>query len=419
MTTQPDVTYTMDTHRYIYATAEIEILYERFHEDSRDGLLAEITVQTSRHPRPGLLYNGRLVLAGPNSRQSVVRALEKRRGDDFLSDVDFDGMLVQTAFMSLRRWRLGEPAIQLSEVQPSGQAKWLLYPYLQDKAICILFGDGGSGKSTLAEGMGLSVVTGRNVLGNAPLYTGNVLYLDWETEAESNYELLAALCRGLDMEVPSGFWYKRMNLSFPAGIAAVRQDVSAHNIKLVIIDSIGLAGGDEPERAGTKIALFNAARTLSDCTILAIDHVAQSNHRKPYGSVYTRNIARIAWGIDKAQEEGTDRLAVGLRLEKINRGKVVPRQGFNLEYISDQETLSEIRVEKMDPMTIDDFKHKAPLYRQLAHELGNGAKDIETLADLLEKPENTIKATLSNKRYRNLFQPLEQGLWGLASADLN
>jgi hypothetical protein len=57
---------------------------------------------------------------------------------------------------------------------------------------------------------------------------------------------------------------------------------------------------------------------------------------KPYGSVYTRNIARLLWEVQKAQTEGESKITVAMRNEKINRGMLHRRHGYNITYHNEQ-----------------------------------------------------------------------------------
>ena len=409
--TMPNATYTLDTHRFEYE--DISVLFENFYEDSRSGIRVDATVETSRFPKAGLLHQGLLYLVGSQSKQTFVRALEHRRGNGFLDDVDFDGIIAQTCALSYRRWKQGYPAVQLSSLEPSARSQWLLYPYLQEWAVCVLFGDGESGKSTLSEAIGLSVATGERVIGYDPAYSTGVLYLDWETEAETHREILAALARGHGVSMPENVWYRRMHTTLAAGIGAIRQEVAIHDTHLIIVDSIGLAGGDEPERAGTKIAMFNALRTLQECTVLAIDHVAHADKSRPYGSVYTRNIARVVWGVTKDQDNtDEDTLRIALRREKLNRGKSVTRQGFTMEFANDTDGIARsIHLSRADPMDIPSFEKKAPLYTRLIHELRRGALTSQALAESLDAKRDSVQKTLN--RNKNIFIHMEDETWGL------
>lgn len=404
----PNATYTLDTYRFEYP--DISVVYEGFFEDSRDGIRADVTVSTSRFPKAGLLHQGTLRLLGSQSKATFVRALERRRGEGFLDEVDFDGIIAQTAALSYRHWKEGFPAVQLSSLEPQGANKWLLYPFLQDQAVCVLFGDGASGKSTLGEAMGVAISSGQPALGYVPLYTGGVLYLDWETEAETHREIVSAICNGLGIDIPGNIWYRRMHTSLAAGIQAIRVEAVTHEVTLVIVDSIGLAGGDEPERAGTKIALFNALRTLMGCTILCIDHVSHQDKSRPFGSIYTRNIARLAWAATRDRDEESQDLRVALRLEKINRGQAPPRQGFRIQYENNEDGLSAITFHKADPMDMPTIEKAAPLFNRVLHELRHGAMSVKDLATELDAKPNSILQTL--RRNTRAFVKLDNDQWG-------
>ena len=411
---EPVVTYTQDTFRFAYPELEIECLFEHFTENARDGVTAELWLTTSRYPKPGLLYYGGISFKSATSHQAVLKNIRTRvEPNGFLSDVDFDAILTQTSALCVRKWRDGTPAVRLVDLAPDLSRQWLLYPYLQENAVTVLFGDGGTGKTTLGQAIGLTIASGIPILGREPSATGNVMYLDWETEAETHWEMLSALCSGVGIKLPDNIWYRRMHTSLPSGVGPVRREVALNNITLVIVDSIGLAGGDEPERAGPKIGIFNALRTLQGCTILALDHVAKGDKTTPYGSVYTRNIARVAWAVDKAQEEGEDRLDVALRMEKINRGKLAARHGYSFHYTADGDALAQIDIQRADIMEIPSFAAKAPLQTQIGHELRKGSLSIKDLAERLDAKEGSVKQAL--RRNKHAFVPVGEGMWGLVT----
>lgn len=181
MSLNPEVTFLHNAHRYNYRDVGIEVLVERFSE-GRDGLHAEMLVTTSRPPRPGVLKHGRLNLVSAQAKSQFTRALRERATDGFLDDADFVALVEQVCLMSTRRWRDGNPAVDLREVSQRPGSRWLLEPYIEFGGPTIMFADGGSGKSLLAMAMAVSVASGISVIGDPIGTPSSVLYLDWEAD---------------------------------------------------------------------------------------------------------------------------------------------------------------------------------------------------------------------------------------------
>ena len=389
----PDESFLQDVHSYNYLEFHLEVVLDRFREDNRDGLVAEATITTSRQPNPGLLYHGRLNLVSARSRQDIVRTLERRNGGvDFLSDIDFAAILEQVSYSSLKRWREGQPTIKLADVEPRASGtKYLLHPFLENGAACVLFGDGGNAKSTIALAMGVSIATGLDLLNATPHKLDNsVLYLDWEADEFIHASRLKAIAKAMQVDPPDNLLYRHQSNSLMEAASTIRKEIAAHGVNLVICDSLGLAAGDEPEAAKTKIAFFNALRSFNT-TALVIDHVSKADPTKPYGSVYTRNIARLIWGVDKAQTESESRLTVALRNEKTNHGRRHKPVAFHLDYAEDASgDLETITFSPADYDSIIEFSQSHPLWMQIRdilkaedHILNSvGAMGAMTVADI-------------------------------------
>ena len=415
----PDITYLPDTYRFLYKSEEIDVLLDRFREDS-DGLMCEATISTSKQPRPGLLHFGRLNLSSARSRADAVRALEKRNTNDFL-DADLAGIMEQVCYLSMRRWREGDPSVDLALVVPRTGARYLLYPFLEQNAINLLYGDGGSAKSVTALAMMVSVVTGADILETVPATKRNGLYLDWEADRETHAERLRAICAGASVDLPVGrIHYRRMTATLMESAAYIRREIAEKEIGYVVVDSIGMAGGDEPERAGVKIALFNAARSLGT-TFLGVDHVSKADPKKPYGSVYTRNIARLMWAVDKVQKQGDNRVTIALRNEKSNHARLHEPRAYHIDFFNTGGgvdsvlegvtwTPTDIRV--VPELAVATKATGAVLILSILKETGE-PMSLEAILERLEAlgrktPRGTVAASLS--RHPDLFRVREH-LW--------
>ena len=419
----PNITYLHDKHIFNYPDLEISLTYSDYKEREETMYLE---VDTSRFPKAGLLYAGKFaydMLGGQSGMKAWVDRLTDRSMDkeiSFLEDVDWHSILLTTKQDTLTRWRKGAPSVALADVAPAGADKWLLYPFLQQGYVNIIFGDGGTGKSTLAQAIAVTLASGHPIMGADASKTLNVMYLDWEEEAEAHREIVESICRGASIPIPPNIRYRRMDRALAGSIRGVRDEVIAHDIGLVIVDSIGMAGGGDPERAGTKIGLFDHLRTLKGCTILALDHIAKGDNSSPYGSVYTKNQARLIWNVESTADEDSTKLQVTMRLNKINRGRKIGRRAYSLQYDTDEnEILKAISFDRMDVMEIPKERDRSELWQLALHELKKGQMNINDLATAIKDRDGTAPKVDSlrtaMKRRNGTFQQsaIDPNVWQL------
>ena len=322
----PLVTYLLDSYRFSWKEEQVDVIADRLHQE-RDGLKCELTVTTSRAPMAGLLRQGNFNISSPSTRSQWEKALDQR-----MPDVDWYAAMEMICALTLKRWRDGEPVIDLASVEGRNGVPFLLPPFIVDGAATVLFAEGGTGKSLLALAMGISIATGFEVLDAVPTRLGPVLYLDWEWDKESHAERFKAICAGLGIAPPAGLVHYRHEVA-PVWEAApaIRRVIAELGVVFVVIDSLGFARGGEPESADLTLKTFAALRTFG-VPVLCLDHVAKNatDKRFSFGSVYTTNAARMTWRADAVKTEGESRIRVGLSNQKAN-GRFQKPRGFQIE----------------------------------------------------------------------------------------
>jgi hypothetical protein len=337
------------------------VLVDRLHEE-RDGLKCEMTVSTSTAPVAGLLREGNFNLSSTTTRTQWQKALAERL------DIDWYAILEQVCTMTRRRWREGEPVVDLTNVKPRSGMPYLLPPFIVDGAASILFAEGGTGKSMLALAMGVSVAACEPLLDSFPTRPGPVLYLDWEWDAESHAERLQAICRGAGISPPKGMIHYRHEMaSVWESASVIRRRVAELGAVLVIIDSLGFARGGEPESADLTLKTFAALRTLG-VPVLVLDHVAKNATDKKFsfGSIYTTNAARLTWRADAIKEEGKNRITIGLSNQKAN-GRFHKPVGIVMDMETDEEDkLMSVRFTPTDPADVPGLTKSLALRDQIA-----------------------------------------------------
>lgn len=240
--------------------------------------------------------------------------------------MDFSAILEEMAQRVIEHENAPVDVIRL---QPGARrhTSWLIESILPVGKATILYGAGGVGKSILAAALAVCVQTGTRFLG-FHTQPAEVLYLDWETDAEDIAGRVQAAANGLGVEMPN-LRYSSVVRPIEDRVAALAREVAEQRIGLVVIDSVGMAmsaardGGDPSD---TAIRFFRALRAL-DAAVLAIDHVSGDDMRrgrsgasKPYGSVYKWNSARNAYELRERKEPDAQGVHLLLKHRKSNLG---------------------------------------------------------------------------------------------------
>ncbi len=424
------MTFRSDSHRYLYKEEQVELVLDRFVEDAKEGLFCEITVSTGLAPKAGLLHHGRLNLSATRSKDMLAKALQRRTVPGFLDNVDFAAVLEQVTYRSLARWRDGEPAVDLWDVDTSQRARWLLEPYLEDSGVTVIFGTGGSTKSIFATGVAVSLITGRPLVGKQVRGTvDSVLYADWEADKETHATRLRAIATGYGLDELRGIIYRRQVASLAEAAPTLRRDIAVHHVGMVIVDSSGAARGGDPSSAESTIKMFNALRSF-DVPVLLIDHIAKNATDKttPFGSVYTVNLARSIWRIDRVQEEASPVVDIALTHLKVNNGPLMPRQAYQVAFdVDDDDLLRLVTWQPSDPRSVQEFLESMSVRDRISAVLqqGRSTMTVEEIHSEVTTETHKVSAatvrTVLNRFHNKLFVsfggsgPKQAQKWGLIS----
>lgn len=403
----PRVTFNNNVHRYQFQDESVTLTLDRF-DQGRDGALnCELEIAG----RSGLLKPpSRTNLLAERTLSSLAKALAaKTKGD--LTELDWDDILGIVAYQSVKRFRSGDDPVDLTTV--SGwreRPRFLLWPFLESTGDTILFADGGSGKSTIALLLAVMVATGVEILPETKINaTGNVLFLDYEADEQTHAERLEAIRAGYDppLAIPPGaVIYKRMYAPLHEAVDDLVKYIAKHDIKMVVVDSLGRARGGAPEGSEETLRVFNALARLQVPRLL-IDHLSKDaifNERgnsRPIGSIYTHNNARLTWSLTAADSHIRDSLdaayhSIALINHKNNNGKLQGRRTYSLTYYTDgEERLQQIFVSALDPSTVPDFVRLLPLWQRCKMTIEEqGPSTTEQLAEWLNAKKAEIERNL-------------------------
>jgi hypothetical protein len=203
-------------------------------------------------------------------------------------------------------------------------------------------------------------------------------------------------------------FHQRMTANLSEMAPTIRRRVGELGAKFVIVDSIGPARGSiGGDGSSESIKLFTAGRSFG-VPWAGIDHVSKgkdADKGKPFGSVYTHNLARITWSLDR--DATSDGLTVALVNHKANNGNKAPRRAYRVDIVSDEDDMPlNIAYEGVAIRDVPGFIGKLSQKEQLVSVLKAGAlTDEEALEALgatgIRMTSSTVRALVS--RHKDTF----------------
>lgn len=379
---KPRATYSEDEYRFHWPDIEgasVEMVLERFVE-TRDGdIRCECKITFTDALQHGTAYSGRLLLVGPNSLRDVVNSANKLVEWPYWAPV-----ISQARDDAKERFRTGEPPTDLRLEIAEQPSKYLVRPFIPDRGITIMYGSEESAKSMTVNMFAVAVSSGCEIGGLVSEETGPVGYLDWEDDAATARERMVAICAGAGIDPKQcHIEHKRMAASLDESKREVKQWLGKIHARLVIVDSLGMACGGDPNDPSLMIKAMIAARSL-DLPVVAIHHLAKDakDKSRPYGTVYAAAEARMTWLVEKedTQKQENGKLRIALTNMKSNRSRRHPRQSFEYTFDVDDDTEA-LRSVSVRPLAFRDTT-----------DVGVGAGQKWRIADALKAKPLTVDA---------------------------
>lgn len=330
--------------------------------------------------------------------------------------------------------RKGEPIVDLSTIAVSSSVEYLIYPYLPKGQPTVFYGDGASAKSMFMMLLAISVRHGTEVPNaRGASEQGNVLYLDFETDGESQARRLGRVARGLGYDMPpEGVLYRRCSRAIVEDAPRLAVEVSRMNVKLVVVDSLAWACGDDPSDSGVAIRAMAAIRSLG-CTAAVVAHYSKAERevkgkRSIFGSAFFELAARSAWEIraDTGNQLVPNLLHQAIYHRKSNEDKLRSEPlGQVVRFMEGEGSPVQFYAEDIDAQ--DELAAGMPLGARIRSALKQSARPLSTveLAEQCETDTGKIRATLARMttevikvgevRIDGRGQP--QATWGLKAKD--
>lgn len=369
-----------------------------------DELIALLCVRSTmvglRTVEDDILKTGTLNFYAPTSRVTWVKSLRNACPGE-AADLDWDTYLERFVNQVIKSERLGEPLVDLATLELTDGARYLIPNFVSAEEATIWFGDGGSMKSYLALAACATVGSGTSAyLGIKPTEQRIAGYADWEWGAQAHRRRLGRLARE---NVLPKVNYIRCDRPLTHEVPRLQRLIREHNLGFIVIDSVAFACDGPPENADVAARFFTSLRQLGIPALL-IAHVTKSEDgdKKPFGSSFWANGARLTWFIKRAGEFDSI-VSVGMFNRKNNDDRLMEPAAFRFWFQDDlvQTVIS--------PATIDDIADdpelasKLPLKDRIAAVVRREPQTIVVIADQINSTVANVSKTVSRGVEKGLF----------------
>lgn len=383
------------------------------HSRSSGGVTAELAVLVDGGVGQGLYQRTHLNLLADRSVASFAKSLSERLPE---LKVPWAQYLNDAAQWVIAEYRTGEPAVLLRDAPlPAAGGAPLIPPVLASDGSTMVFGDGGSLKSYLSLALASSLHAGHELIeGMAPAAARRVGFLDWEWSAGVHRRRLERLWAGQDMPE---LVYVPCRLPLREERDRIRRIIRDHELEYLVVDSVGLAAGGEPESAEVAVQFFAALRELG-LDALLVAHVTKQDARgtadRPFGSAYWHNSARSTWYV-KADHSLGQRVTLGLYHRKANDGPLSPPIGLSFEFNSERTT-----IRRTDLHDVPELAAAIPIRARMIELLRPGARLLHEIAEELGADIEAVRMAAKRgegKVFVKFAGPDGIYRWGLKSHD--
>lgn len=302
---KPEFTHNVGGYTFWWESLNVKVVVDRL-SDEGVGEIAFYYVNGSTR----LLKRSKENLLSGRTMTSLAKELNKN------IEIDWDTILTYVCTNSIDAMREGEPLIKLESTKYGNQKPEMLLPPLFVKnAVNTVYADYGSAKSYFLITVGLILQMELTTdLQLPPVGRHNVLWLDWENDPNIVGWQMSCLGRGFGQDF-SELNYRHCSRPLADDIGAIRDKVAECNADVVMIDSLGMAVGDDLMLTRPAFKFFAALREIPGITPILIGHTAKSLDNKAktvYGNAFYQNESRMIWEFQKTQEQESPELTLTL-----------------------------------------------------------------------------------------------------------
>lgn len=364
-----------------------------------DELVALLCVRSTmiglRTVEDDILKTGTLNFYAQTSRVTWVKSLRAACPGEAQS-LDWETYLERFVNQVIKAERLGDPLIELADVELSEQNRYLIPGLVSAEETTIWFGDGGSMKSYLALAAGATISTGTSAfLGVDPNEKRKVGYVDWEWGAQAHRRRLGRLANGEKMPQMS---YIRCDRPLTHEVPRLQRLIHEHNLGFLILDSIVFGCDGPAENSDTAGRYIMAVRQLGvPCLLIAHVTKSEDGDKKPFGSAFWANSARLTWFVKKSGEYG-DTSMIGMFNRKNNDDKNLDPRAFKFWFQDDllRTVISPASVDEI--ADAPELADKMPLKVRIASVIRDEPKTIVEIANTLNSTVPVIAKTVDRAK---------------------
>ena len=420
--TVPEITKIGDDLYELEWEEGIHVKINQFYAHRDKNLDAEITIQDFYESNPHILGPQRFSLT--KSPRALLNDLKEESNRE-----DWSKRMKQISYLVLQDYRKGQPIMSLGEQSRPTAPRHRLSPIAYEGEATLVYGTGGIGKSMLVLYFAHLIHNGMgDIAGLESVVQGNVLYIDYETNWQTNWLRSYDVLRGLGLPSESQddrakhmvkYWYGRHALV--NHVQELQEQITRENIEVVIVDSAGPACGGTPEDANSALSYFSALRAIAPVnkplTTITIGHVAkgfQGAQSGPFGSVYWVNYPRSTWELRKSQKEDSPTIDLTLWHRKTNLGMLHSAMGFGMDFKDGLKVTARTAKERTGGL-VAQVTSALSDYKESGHSLYRDGMTTDDILDDLKigvDKRGSLSTTLSRDSRVSFNRSIEK--WQLA-----
>jgi len=409
---KPTITFGSRRNTFEWDSLDLKVVADRITDDG----VAELYFYHRNGSGDTLLHLGRANLLSPTMPREFIKVLSSRR-----ESLDWQTVLTHVTCSTMDNLRRGEDVIMLTEEYGKERPEYVLPPLFVKDAPNIVYADRSSAKSLFAVTVAIALTLpwhDNNIGLNVGMYPHKILYLDWEASDKILGWTKECLRRGLPDAHWCDFAYLHCAGPISDSVHHIQHKIEQTEADIIIIDSLGMAVGDDLNLTKPAFAFFGALRLLP-VTPIILAHTAKSQEnrrRTVYGNAYYENEARSIWEVVKEQQPGQPELNISLFQRKSPpfAGYSEPlawRYSFegDIIYIETSSPISDKRDESTPPSETDialEILYAADGAKLSAAEILARSKgqikatNIYTvMARIIKKPEFSVQKDLEGRYY--------------------